>query len=453
MYDDQYNNIINLLEKIKANNIDFNIFFKKVNEELATIKNEDTTDNIIITILESNYEIVCSTGFIRELKKAYPQSNIILVLDKTIQSPLLMNNPNISDIIYVQLETNNLLNLIYSCVDIGKQFFWDKNISKVFTLSWPSSIAALFFNWLINAKERIGFGESIVSIYDEFSEDISEKDNNKENTSEENISEENNKKEDNNKEEENNDKVKNIENDNSLARKYQFDKLLTNLIVHPKELTSDLLRKYYILESLNIKIEDKSLELFINKHEDNRKIICVDLSHSAPNWVFSIKKLTQFLSQIIDDDTYIMYKSNDPVNERYFQLLLTTNIYSNYEKLIDKDKLIPYDINLMQNIILYVGNNTENMHIASAYNKPIIAFFAEAEDKELNGLLSIYKRLRPYAWLDNPPAKILRPEYAIDNCIIHDNIGGCTMFYPHCINEITVEQIKEAFDELFPNGI
>ena len=420
MYEDQYNNIINLLDKIKSNNIDFNIFFEKVNKELITIKNKDTTDNIILTILENNYEIVCSTGFIRELKKVYPKSNIILILNKEIQSSLLINNPYIYNIIYVQLETDNLLNLIRNCINIGKQLFWDKNISKAFILSWPSSIAALFFNWLINAKERIGFGESIVSIYDEFSEENNKND---------------------------------IKEDNSLAKKYQFDKLLTNLIIHPKELTSDLLRKYYILESLNIKVEDKSLELFINKHEDNRKIICVDLSHSAPNWVFSIKKLTQFLSQIIDDDTYIMYKSNDPVNERYFQLLLTTNIYSNYEKLIDKDKLIPYDINLMQNIILYVGNNTENMHIASAYNKPIIAFFAEAEDKELNGLLSIYKRLRPYVWLDNPPAKILRPEYAIDNCVIHDNIGGCTMFYPHCINEITVEQIKEAFDELFPNGI
>lgn len=440
MYEDQYKNIINLLDKIKANNIDFNIFFNKVNEELATIKNEDTIDNIILTILENNYEIICSTGFIRELKKAYPQSNITVILDKKIQSSLLINNPHIYNVIYVQLETDNLLDLIRNCIDVGKQLFWDKNISKAFTLSWPSSIAALFFNWLINAKERIGFGESIINIYNEF------------NTYNNSI---NNIKSNEDKSNENNSDVKsNNESDkNKLDEKYQFDKLLTNLIVHPKELTSDILRKYYILESLGFKVEDKSLELFIDKKEDNRKIICVDLSHSAPNWVFSIKKLIQFLSQIIDDDTYIMYKSNDLVNERYFQLLLTTNIYSNYEKLIDKDKLIPYDINLMQNIILYIGNNTENMHIASAYNKPIIVFFAEAEDKELNGLLSIYKRLRPYAWLDDPPAKILQPEYAIDNCVIHDNIGGCTMFYPHCINEITVEQIKDAFDELFPNGI
>jgi len=408
MYEEQYNNIISLFNKIKANNIDFNIFFKKVNDELATIKNNDITDNIILTILENNYDIVCSTGFIRELRKAYPKSNIIVILDKRIQSPLLIGNPYINDIIYVQLETNNLLNLIRNCIEIGKQHFWNKNISKAFVISWPSSVAALFFNWLINAKERIGFGESIVNIYNE---------------------------------------------DNSSINKSLFDQLLTNLIVHPKELTSDILRKYYILESLGFTIKDKSLEFFTDEQQDNRKIICVDFSHPAPNWVFSIKKLTQFLSQIIDNDTYIMYRSNDLVNERYFKLLLTTNIYSNYEKLIDKNKLIPYNIELMQNIILYVGNNTENMHIASAYNKPVIVFFAEAEDKELNGLLSIYKRLCPYVWLENPPAKILQPEYAIDNCVIHDNIGGCTMLYPHCINEITVEQIKEAFDELFPNGI
>ena len=407
MYNDQYKALINLLNEIQANNIDFNTFFKQASEELKYIKNDDKTDNIVLTILENNYDIILSTGFIRELKRIYPKANLIVVLDENIKhfDNLLINNPHINEYFYVNLEASNLLSLIYNCINIGYQYFWNRNITKAFVLSWPGSIAALFFNWLINAKERIGFGESIINIY-------------------------------------NNDK-----------QDFIFDKLLTNNIKHPKELTNDLLRKYYILESMGFKIDNKALELFIDKKNDNRKIICVDISNVSPNWVFSIKKITQFLSQIINDNIYIMYKSNDLINERYFISLLTNNIYSDTKNIINKNQLIKYNINLMQNISLYIGNNTETMHIASVYNKPIIAFFAESEDKELDGNLSLYKRLQPYAWLDNPPVKILQPEYALDTCVIQENIGGCCVPYPHCINEITIEQIKNAYNELFPQGI
>ena len=405
----QYESIIDLVSKVQTNSIDFNIFFKKVNEQLQNLEKNDQKQNIILTILESNYEIILSTGFIRELHNCYSQANIILVLNEGIKQfdNLLINNPYINEIVYVNLNINSILSLIRDCVEIAYDRFWNRNIDKAFSISWPGNIATLFFNWLIGAKECIGYGESIVKIYDD-----------------DNIND------------------------------YMFDQLLTNNIINPEDLKSDILRKYYILEALGFDIQNKSLELFLDKQKDDRKIICVDISNGSPNWIFSIKKIAQFLLTVIDDNTYIMLRSNDLVNTRYFELLLTTNTYSDEEeKCINKDKIIKYDLNLMQNISLYIGNNTEVMHIASAYNKPIIAFFAEAEDKELNGMMSLYDRLIPYTWLDDPPAKILRPEFAIDLCVIKENIGGCTVPYPHCINEITLEQVEDAFNELFPEGL
>ena len=58
--------------------------------------------------------------------------------------------------------------------------------------------------------------------------------------------------------------------------------------------------------------------------------------------------------------------------------------------------------------------------------------------------LSIY--LRKYNHSKN--IHIIKPEYSLDKCIESNNYGFCSLNYPHCINEISYEQIIDKYNEL-----
>ena len=385
-----YDQILDLIEQLKTSNIDFDSFINDVNNIFSKNKKINEQEKIVVTMLENNYEAVLNTGFMRELRKCYPSAHITLVVKDDIY---LINNKYVDEIVFALINEINILNTMTSSISVIKEHKLD-NVDKAFSLSWPSNTTTLFFNWLLSAKERIGYPMSVYNLYNE----------------------------------------KKIES--------QFDVLLNKQIINPIEINNEVLRKFYILEKLGFNINDKSLEPIDKENIDDESIVLIDISYFQPNWSFSLKKYAEVILTKFNDGQKIMIRSNNENDKKYLISLLTEDKYNNFEKKIDKNNIIDYDLAKIPQVLIYIGNNTEIMQLVSAYNKPVVGLFAEAEDKDSDN--SIYNRFHPLS----TKSIILRPEYSIDNCSAMEFYGGCHYPYPHCINEITVEQIMEAIDEL-----
>ena len=90
---------------------------------------------------------------------------------------------------------------------------------------------------------------------------------------------------------------------------------------------------------------------------------------------------------------------------------------------------------LLRHVILYIGNDTGLMHIASACGCAIVEISSFALNGDVSSGFSSSSRFSP--WSKN--AMIIQPLRQIDACR-----GGCQMPYPHCIIQVTVERVFEA---------
>lgn len=416
-----YQQIKELVNSIPNTQMHFNDFIIQVNDLLAqnrssssTEKKDNNSFNVVITILEGNYECTLCTGFMRELRRCYPQANITLIC--SINVTLFDDNPNINQILKIDIQAPDMLTALNQILDFLDQKFNNQSVDLAFSLGWPSNSLTTLLNWLIDAKERVGYAENLLNSY------IGQP---------------------------------------RPKESFMFDQLLTKPIDDSFELTHDVMRKYHILEEMGFNIEDYTLDVNIKAKEFNHKLICVDLDCVLPSWRLPVTKYAEILLQAMElinsnsnEDIYIMINSENANDKKYLTQLLTTNIYQlPSEKkypLINANYIINYEEALLPNISLYIGNNTAIMHQAAALNKKIVAVFAEAEDKSDNSYLSLYKRQRPYFWLDDDTnyLRIVRPEYAIDHCVNEKFMGGCAYGYPHCIDTIYVETVVNAIKEL-----
>ena len=93
---------------------------------------------------------------------------------------------------------------------------------------------------------------------------------------------------------------------------------------------------------------------------------------------------------------------------------------------------------IMKKADLYVGSNTGLMHMAAAAHIPCVTLYATLPDiKETNGNTAG----RMGAWMT--PHINLFPSEALDDCT-----GMCRKPYPHCIKQISVEQVCRAIIEI-----
>ena len=95
----------------------------------------------------------------------------------------------------------------------------------------------------------------------------------------------------------------------------------------------------------------------------------------------------------------------------------------------------------------YVGNDTGVMHMSAAAKIPCLVLYHEAQDKEdyLPGLFSEFGRFPPW----QTKAVILRPDHQLEECAKRGEVyGWCHSEEPHCITQITPQEIIDAFEVL-----
>ena len=89
---------------------------------------------------------------------------------------------------------------------------------------------------------------------------------------------------------------------------------------------------------------------------------------------------------------------------------------------------------LMQKCVLYIGSNTGLMHMAVALSKPVVEidFYLRDMDGRLNSPMGVWKS----------PAVILQKQ-GCDDCF-----EICSKPYPHCIKQISVEEVLNAIIDM-----
>lgn len=96
---------------------------------------------------------------------------------------------------------------------------------------------------------------------------------------------------------------------------------------------------------------------------------------------------------------------------------------------------------LLKKCHLYIGRDTGVMHMAAAVGTPVVEICCHARSADPNYMYSP-RRFGPWG----VPSIILQPETPVAPCQ-----KGCHYSEPHCILQITAEQVKTAVDSMLPN--
>ena len=216
--------------------------------------------------------------------------------------------------------------------------------------------------------------------------------------------------------------------------------------------TNELERRFALIKE-PVKLINKLWFDFSAIDQSIKDTVIVDISSLLPNQEYSIKNYAKILLSL--NKNVIIIGNNE--NALYLQSLLTDNIYSldtNLPKL-NKDRVnIASEKTLTQFYLisqasLFIGNDNGLSHLAALYKVPTLVLLAEAEEKQDEKAYSAYYRYHSSSSSIYGDKYIaLRPEYCAGNCFAIKSYGGCSYHMPHCINEITIEQIEDALTKL-----
>ena len=367
-------------------------------------------DNILVSQLQGMGDLILASSFIRELRKNYPNNHITLFCTYP-WNQLYELCPYINRIIVNKLYNFTYKTYLLDALNICCHFLWNKQYNLAFNTHW--SIIGFFgsiINWMSISNYNIGYSFEAERQYFGFHKHFT-----------------------------------------TFLDKLRMDKyILTKAIINPPNLLHEVDRKLYILEKLKLKVENKNLELWLSNNDINKatnilynakRKIAIGLASSDAMKNYPVNKLIIALKEIIkDNNTLILLGGNNDIDKATY---LENNIKC--INLVNKLTLRETAAIIKQSD-LYIGNDTGIMHIAAAFNKPIIYYSREAKNFNSHlGVQSSILRFHPYYGNDINKYIVLQPESRLDNCNLIDTYGGCCANEEHCITQIQPEEIIQAY--------
>ena len=369
-------------------------------------------ENILIVRLDAIGDMILTSGFLREVRANFPQARITLICSP-LTFPLVELCPYVNEILTFDQDKfgGNFPDVLERLVEFCKENLWQKHYSMAFSPQWGSdNLHALFLCWLSGARERIGYG---VNPY----------------------------------------KSWNCEPTPELDAQDNF--LLTKNIVTPRSAVAEIEKFFYLLEGAGFKINSNHAELFygagdlIRARELLKGISCkkvlLGIGAGGGSRKYPVEKYLVALKELAKKDlVFVIVGGKAELEDAEF---LKKNLpRGKVLNLVDKTTLRETEAIVSQSDY-YLGNDTGVMHMAAACKIPCLVLYREAQDKEniLPGALSEFRRFPP--WQTN--AVILRPEHQLEDCAAKDPIyGWCHHGEPHCITQITPQEIIDAFETL-----
>ena len=399
----------------------FTEFFERANTEFqnfgfrSNIKSD--VENILILRLDVVGDFIVTSGFIREVRKNFPNAKITLVVSQLVRN-IAEHCPYVDEVFNIQGSSSAFgkepLEILVYSENFCFENLWSKHFQKVFCPQWGSdNLLTMLMAFMSGANERIGFG---IYPYESYTG----------------------------------------ENQNKFTATIDSYSL-TKKIITPQNILSEADKAFYMLENIGLKVTDRKLECWYTNADkskadellkdlptDKQKIL-LGIGAGSENRKYPVKKYLIALKKIVKKDfVFVIVGGNAEKNDAEFleKNLPVGTVFNFVGKTSLRETMA-----VISQMNFYIGNDTGVMHMAATLNIPLLAVYREAKDRENNfpGLFSEYKRFPPA----NTKAVVLRPEHALDDCAKRFDIYGvCCHEESHCITQITPKEIFKGFEKL-----
>lgn len=355
--------------------------------------------------------MIVTSGFIREVRANFPNARITLVVSSLV-CPIVELCPYVNEVLTFDIKKldRNLTVMLKTLAAFCKKNLWQKHFALAFSPQWGSdNLPGLLMCWLSGARERVGFGTNPYESW----------------------------------------LGKPKPNESALD-----NFLLTRNVVTPRSAVSEVEHHFYLLEAVGLVVNQTNLELwfgtadFVRAQEilkdipSSCKKVLLGIGAGDPRRKYPVEKYLIALKELIKKDlVFVIVGGKSELDDAKF-------IESNLPKgkvlnLAGKTTLRETEAIISQ-MNFYLGNGTGIMHMAAVAQIPVLVLNREAQDKEdyIPGIYSEVQRFPPY----QTKAVILRPDRQLEECAKLPPVHGwCHADRPHCITQITPQEIIEGF--------
>ena len=371
-------------------------------------------ENILVVRLDEFGDIILTSGFLREVRKNFPSARITVVV-KPLSLPLVEFCPYVNEILTFDQNSldRNFPTMLKTLVDFCRKNLWRKRFSLAFLPKWDGDqMPGLLLAWLSGARERIGYGEGV---------------------------------------------AKNWTGLVNEAEDARDNFLLARNILTPRSVMAMAARNFYLLESVGLRVDETHMELFFSTEDflhaqkllqavpSNCKKILLGISASGGVRRYPVEKYLVALKELAKKNfVFVIVGGKSEVDEAaYVEKNLPRGKVFNFT---GKTTLRETEAVISQ-MDFYLGNDTGIMHMAAAAQIPVLVLYQEAKDREnvLPGIFSSYRKFPP--WQTKFVA--LRPEHPLGDCAkLPPTYTHCHCNFPHCITQITPQEILDGFAAL-----
>ena len=373
-------------------------------------------ENILIIRLDVMGDLILTSGVFREVRRNYPEAHIAAVVSEP-NLPLMEVCPYCDELFTFDRWSlhNNLTECFERMEGLCETYLRPRRYDLCLLPQWGDDRrTSMLLAYLSGARERIGYSDSSLEAY-----------------------------------------IDHLDIDTSFETAF-----LTRALVNPPELIHEVVRNFYMLKALGMTIRDSSTEVWMSEEDmnsashmllgkvpDNCVVVALGIGAGSANRKYPLGKYLVAIKMILeryDADIRFVIIGGDA--EKKDGEYLDANLPEGFSINLAGKTTLRETFALISLASLYLGNVTGIMHAAAAAETPIIALYREAEDREgmAAGIFGEYARFSPW----KVRAEILRPKHALGDCVNALTHGGCEAEVPHCITQITPEEIVAAFDRI-----
>lgn len=179
--------------------------------------------------------------------------------------------------------------------------------------------------------------------------------------------------------------------------------------------------------------EDSYIDQIIKKNDTDQRYVAVGVVGSEGRKTWKSENYKELFADMIDRNIiFVLFGASDAIPAA--EIIGESN---NVISLVNKTSL-DQTIYAIKKCDMYLGSNTGLLHIAVAFDKPCVTLYAASKEA------SPWDGMGPVRWgAQGVPHIDLLPDHCIDDCRI-----SCSKSFSHCINQITIEKVRNAICSL-----
>lgn len=371
-------------------------------------------ENILIVRLDAIGDMILTSGFIREVRANFPKARITLVVSSLV-FPIVELCPYVNEVLTFDTKSldRNFPVMLEKIAVFCRDNLWKKKFSFAFSPQCGGdNFPGIVMMWLSGARERIGY-----DIYP----------------------------------------YRNFFNENAEEHGTIGEFMLNRMIKPHRTMSLQVDKHFYVLTESGFNVNETHMELFYGAADLQRakelledipphcKKVMLCLGSREMNKKYPVEKYLVALRELAAKDLVFVIAGGrgDIAEANFIEQNLPRGKVLN---LTGKTTLRETEAVVSQTDY-YIGNDTGVLHMAAAAKVPVVGIYRESVDKDnvLKGVFNGVHRFAPY----QTKAVILRPEHPLGDCATLPPVyGGCHHREPHCITQITPQQIVEGFDKL-----